>query len=323
MAQAQYDKKQYLMVSPGDIVVKPELNPRVNGLDEDNLEAIFHTIHEKGIEVPVECRKEGDKLVLVFGFHRHEAAVRYNKHNKGSEIKIPVIVKEINEEEAFNRAISENRDRKAMSAMDHAHAQNRLMSIYGWSIEEVANSYDWEVEKVTNTQALLRLPKKIQKMVAKKELPVITAIDMAKTMTPEEMETALEGAERIGATGRIKGESIRKVVKEKKAEAKGEVVARSRKELVELLEGLTGPAEPELLAKTAKILVAFASGKYKDEVDAENRLRAAHGETTPRPPKAKAESVADKPKPKPKKAKTVIEETPEPVESLEETPEPV
>lgn len=337
MATAQFESKKYLMVAPEDLVVDPKNNPRT-GLNEDNVEQIFQSLdrpNSDGITVPLEARKEGDTLVLFVGFHRCEAAIRYNKHNKANPIKVPVIVRNVNAEDAFARAITDNHNRKQMNAMDDAYAQKMLMDAHGWAVEKVAVLYGWEVEKVTNVSALLRLPKAVQKLVAKKELPVITAIEMAKTMTPEEMATALAGAERIGKTGRIKGESIRKAVKAKKAETNGKDFIRGRKELISLLEGLTGPAEPETLARTAKILLQYAAGKYKDEADAETRLRAAHGETTPRPKKETSEP-ADKPKTKAKKKKSKADDTParfpsatsedgspEPVESPDETPEPV
>jgi len=43
-------------------------------LDAAKVEALAESIMEEGVKVPIQVRKDGDRLVLVEGLHRLEAA---------------------------------------------------------------------------------------------------------------------------------------------------------------------------------------------------------------------------------------------------------
>jgi len=121
------DKMTWIALT--DIVVRPEWNARggdwtkaVDPETGEGWEQFAANIKENGVKVPVEARPaKGGKVELVSGFRRHKAATEAGLK------EIPVIVRELSEEEARLANIRENTARQNLRGADLAWALNELV----------------------------------------------------------------------------------------------------------------------------------------------------------------------------------------------------
>lgn len=224
-----FTRKDACAIDPAEIVVDPTLNARSGGLDMEHVRRLAYSfLNEGGQKVPVQIRREGGKPKLVAGYHRHAAALLVNTELQPDRpIKLLCVFVEQNEEEAYRDSIIENRRTRRTNAIDDAHNQRRLRDVYGWDDKAIAALYDTTPARLRETARLLELPILIQRRIAAKELPVSGALALAE-MPPAERDAALAGA--TNGNGRVRGETIRTAVREKKREA-GKKQARSYAEV--------------------------------------------------------------------------------------------
>lgn len=130
-----YTRVDEILLDPGDIVIKPELNGRH---DAPNIEALQASIEKVGQLQPVTVRREGDKPVLVMGFSRWTAITEINKKRDPKDrIHIRAVYMKVNEEDGYIYNYEENRRRNATTPMDDAHQFAQLMK-WGRTEEQIA-----------------------------------------------------------------------------------------------------------------------------------------------------------------------------------------
>lgn len=127
--------------------------------DDDALGELVGSIKEKGIIQPLVVRAEGDGYVVVAGERRLRAARRAGLK------EVPVVVKEVASEEAFELALIENIQRQDLNAIEEAVAFRRLLDAGGTSQEILARRLGKDRSTVANALRLLRLPAALQQRV--------------------------------------------------------------------------------------------------------------------------------------------------------------
>lgn len=85
---------------------------------------------------------------------------------------IPVIIKELSDEEALLISVMENLQRKDLNPMEIALAYKNLMDKFGYTQEEVAEKVGKDRATVANFLRLLKLPKEIQDDLLEERLTV-------------------------------------------------------------------------------------------------------------------------------------------------------
>jgi ParB family chromosome partitioning protein len=230
-------------ILPEHVVVDPSENSRVTPRTPEEVAAFAQRLLEDGQLQPVLVRViEGNKVKLVAGYGRHEAATFINENlNPPQPFKLQCKIVDCNSEEAFLKSLKENIDRKDTNAIDEAHAQKRLREVFHWTEEQIAAFYEKSVAWVSQKRKLLQLSKPLQQEVISGNLSEAAALDL--TAVPEsEREAVVEEAR--GPDKKIKREKIKKKAREKQQETgTGTAKPLSLREFKDFLENNVGTVD--------------------------------------------------------------------------------
>ncbi|MFH1094095.1 MAG: ParB/RepB/Spo0J family partition protein [Candidatus Omnitrophota bacterium] len=152
-----------LLVDPQKI--KPNrYQPRLN-FKEDTLQELVASIREKGIVQPVAVRKNDDGSYELIAGERRLRAVKFLKH-----VKIPVLIKEVTDQEMLELSIIENIQRDDLNPVEEAQAYENLMRDFHFTQEQVAQSVGKSRATIANMIRLLGLPKEVKDGLFKEKL---------------------------------------------------------------------------------------------------------------------------------------------------------
>jgi ParB/RepB/Spo0J family partition protein len=253
-------RQDEFLIDPKEILVDDALNGRWHPHEQQAVEAMVKSFEEEGQLQAVQVRRVHDNRVqLVLGYRRYNAAKLYNERHPDQPMKLKCKVVIVNDEEAFRRNIVENRERAECSPVDDAHNQRRLREGFGWTDAKIADFYHVTPPYVGVLKKLLALPSDVQKLVHERRLSVQAATGLADLPAQEQKEVLA-----AGQTEGLTSQSVVKQVRNKKID-KGKGQARSLAEVRAFLEGLTGPGETTPLKEFAEEFLKFVQGKTKDE----------------------------------------------------------
>lgn len=134
---------------------------------EESLHELAESVRASGMVQPVLLRKSDqspDRYQLVAGERRWRAAKL-----AGLET-IPAVVRELNDSEALELALTENLLREDLNALDVARAYEKLQQQFHLSHEEIAARLGVTRTTVTNTLRLLRLEPEILEMLTTNQI---------------------------------------------------------------------------------------------------------------------------------------------------------
>ncbi len=127
-------------------------------MNPEKLRDLANSIVSKGILEPVIVNRRGERFEMVCGERRLAAA------KLAGLAQVPAIVKELAREELLEHALVENIQREDLTAIEEAHAYQKLFE-RGLAHEEIARRVGCDRSTIANTVRLLRLPKDLQQMV--------------------------------------------------------------------------------------------------------------------------------------------------------------
>jgi ParB family chromosome partitioning protein len=130
---------------------QPRHHVRDRALDE-----LVESVREKGVLQPLLVRKAGQGYQLIAGERRWRAAQMAGLQ------RVPVIIKESTEPEAFELALVENIQRKDLNPVEEAEAYSRLHQEFRLSQEEIAKKIGRDRSTVANVMRLLKVPERIR-----------------------------------------------------------------------------------------------------------------------------------------------------------------
>ncbi|SDF87007.1 ParB/RepB/Spo0J family partition protein [Terriglobus roseus] len=133
--------------------------------DEDALNELAQSVAATGVVQPIVVRAlPGGKYQLIAGERRWLASQRAGKKT------IPVIVREVSDEQAMEMTIVENLQRADLNPMEQARAYDRLGREFKMTQEQMAQRTGKERASVANFLRLLKLPQAVQEKVEGGEL---------------------------------------------------------------------------------------------------------------------------------------------------------
>jgi ParB family chromosome partitioning protein len=135
------------------------LQPRTHYRHEA-LEELKASIKEKGILQPLIVRKIKDGYEVVAGERRLRAARELNLP------EVPVVIKNVSDEESFVIALIENIQREELDPIEEAQAYRKLIDNFSYTQETVAKSVGRDRSTVANLLRVLNLPTEIQEKVS-------------------------------------------------------------------------------------------------------------------------------------------------------------
>lgn len=139
--------------------VEPNRDQPRKKFDEDALLELSESLKQFGILQPLLVQKRDDYYEIIAGERRWRAA-------KKAELKeIPVIVKQLTDQEIMEISLIENIQREDLNPIEEALAYKRLLTEFNLKQDEVADRVSKSRAAVTNALRLLKLSDKVQQMV--------------------------------------------------------------------------------------------------------------------------------------------------------------
>jgi ParB/RepB/Spo0J family partition protein len=186
---------------PLDKLVPRVDQPRTE-FDRTELEELAATIRDRGVLEPILCRPVPERGVyeIVAGERRYRAA------RLAAIATVPVIARDVTDDDASLDALIENVQRRDLSALEEARALERLLPRFETQVE-LARSLGWDRQRLSNKLRVLKLDEAILSVVAQRprEFSLRALLDAYTRQEAEGPEAALrvlvvgEPGERRGA----------------------------------------------------------------------------------------------------------------------------
>lgn len=144
---------EFLMPSP--------FQPR-HRFDEENLRELVASVREHGILQPILVRRHGDatdRYEIIAGERRWRAA------QQARLTKVPVVVKDFNDEEALEVALIENVQREDLTPIEEAQGYQRLIDEFAHTQEQISKLIGRSRSHIANTLRLMNLPMEVREML--------------------------------------------------------------------------------------------------------------------------------------------------------------
>ncbi len=144
-----------------DLLKGGKFNPRKDFKD-DELAELAESIRSKGLVQPILVRPDpmrADGFEIVAGERRWRAAQRAGLHD------VPVIVRDLTDQEVLELAIIENVQRADLNAIEEGFGYRELIERFNYSQEKVSDIIGKSRSHVANTLRLLKLPESVQALV--------------------------------------------------------------------------------------------------------------------------------------------------------------
>lgn len=145
--------------------LEPNRNQPRKTFDEDSINELAQSIREKGILFPILVKPlEEKKYQIIAGERRWRAAQKANLH------EIPVVIRDLEENEVLEIALIENMQREDLTAIEEASGLNRLLVEHNYTQKDLSKIIGKSRSNIANTLRLLSLPHKVQDFVQRKIL---------------------------------------------------------------------------------------------------------------------------------------------------------
>jgi ParB family chromosome partitioning protein len=132
--------------------------PRTH-LRPEALASLAASIRQSGMVQPILVRPAGERYQIIAGERRWRAA------RQAGLLAVPVAVRDVPDEELLELALVENIQREELSALEEAHAYQRLQEEFALTQEQVARKVGRERSTVANTLRLLKLPRELRELL--------------------------------------------------------------------------------------------------------------------------------------------------------------
>ena len=127
--------------------------------DEEALQELAESIKQYGVLQPLLVQKKGKNYEIIAGERRWRAA-------KMAKLKtVPVIIRDLSEQEAVEISLIENIQREDLNAIEEAYAFRKLITEFDLTQEEIAKSLSRSRSAITNALRLLNLDERVQQML--------------------------------------------------------------------------------------------------------------------------------------------------------------
>ena len=162
--------------------------------DDDALNQLADSITENGLLQPIAVRpkKLGTGYIIIAGERRWRAA------RLAGLDEVPVIIKDVSDEQAAALALIENLQREDLNPIEVAEGCHQLIEKYGLTQEKAAKKLGKSRSSVTNSLRLLALPQEVRHKVSEGILSAGHAKVLLGLPTQELMQQAAEEIEANG-----------------------------------------------------------------------------------------------------------------------------
>lgn len=157
--QEKEDKNQAGETVVNITKVEPNREQPRKNFDEDALEELAESIKQFGLLQPILVQDRKTHYEIIAGERRWRAA------KKAGLKEVPVIIKNLTEQEIVEISLIENIQREDLNPIEEAQAYKRLLTEFNLKQDEVADRVSKSRTAVTNSMRLLKLCDEVQQMI--------------------------------------------------------------------------------------------------------------------------------------------------------------
>ena len=168
-----------------DLIERGSFQPR-RAFDQDALQSLAGSIKSQGLVQPILVRSlaNKDSYEIVAGERRWRAAQIAGLHD------IPVIIKDVSDNEAMCLALIENIQREDLNPLEEAGALERLINEFEMTHDAVADAVGRSRPAVSNLLRLLELDDGVKKMLETGKLDMGHARTLLSLSPDKQLESA-------------------------------------------------------------------------------------------------------------------------------------
>lgn len=227
-------------------------------MDESSLQELAASIRTHGLMQPLVVRPlDSGRWEIIAGERRFRAA------QLAGLAQVPVVVRDVPDEQALTLALIENIQREDLNPLEQAQAIRRLISEFGFSHEQAADTLGRSRSATSNLLRLLNLADAVQTMLLAGDLDMGHARALLSLGAAEQIMLANRVVER-----RLSVRETEKLVQQAQSDAAGQRTRRGpsppdpdlRRVQERLADALAAPVTLRTNAKgRGSLTIAFAS----------------------------------------------------------------
>ncbi|MDT8380119.1 MAG: ParB/RepB/Spo0J family partition protein [Desulfotignum sp.] len=181
---AQKDRGEFFMC-PVENIAPNRFQPRID-FNEEELDGLKDSIRQQGVLQPLLVRLIDGSYELIAGERRLRAAKSANLSH------VPVVVKELTDEQVLEVSIIENIQRANLNVLEEAEAYFRLIDEFGYTQEKVAQKIGKNRSTIANLLRLRGLPDAIKQSLLAEEITMGHARALLGAGSMENQQTLFE-----------------------------------------------------------------------------------------------------------------------------------
>jgi ParB family transcriptional regulator, chromosome partitioning protein len=188
----------------GRLVPIDEIDPNPNQPRQvmGDLSELMASIAEKGIIEPIIARQRGRRYQIVAGERRYQAAVQVGLR------EIPIVIREVDDNEIIEIALIENIQRKDLTPFEEAEALQSLGTRCGYTHEDMARRLGKSRTSITESLSLNNMPDEVKNLCRLADISSKSLLlEVVRQGDPQKMVALVERIARDGGTTR---EAVRK-----------------------------------------------------------------------------------------------------------------
>jgi ParB family chromosome partitioning protein len=123
-----------------------------------DLSELMASIAEKGIIEPIVVRQRGRRFQIVAGERRYQAAVQVGLR------EIPIVIREVDDNEIIEIALIENLQRKDLTPFEESEAMHQLATKCNYTHEDLARRLGKSRTAITESLSLNHMPDEVKNL---------------------------------------------------------------------------------------------------------------------------------------------------------------
>lgn len=183
--------------------------------NQEALNALVQSVKEKGVLQPLIVRKNGEKYEIIAGERRWRAA------KLAGIAEVPVIEKELTNQEVLEVALVENLLRENLSVIEEAEGFDRLITEFAHTHEALSKVVGKSRSYITNAIRLLSLPESVKNMIKENKLTAghartLVGLDNAEIIAQKIVDKGLTVRQTEDLVNNIKNNQNKTIAPKKK-----------------------------------------------------------------------------------------------------------
>lgn len=171
-----------------------------------DLSELMASIAEKGIIEPLIVRQRGGRYQIVAGERRYQASVQVGVR------ELPVVIRDVDDNEIMEVALVENIQRKDLSPFEEAEALHVLAERCGYTHEDLARRMGKSRTNVTESLALAQMPTEVRNLCRLADISSKSLLlQIVRQQDQQKMIALIERLTRDGGGAAVTREQARKV----------------------------------------------------------------------------------------------------------------